>query len=82
MIVLTIIGVFLGTMVLVMLPLWVLNFCLGIMVIVFVVSNLLKFDFAISPGGGKNTVADFRAAERVFKRHDQRRRTDLGDLFL
>ena len=50
---LTIIGVFLGTMVLVMLPLWMLNLCLGIMVIVFVVSNLLKFDFTISPADEK-----------------------------
>jgi uncharacterized membrane protein YfcA len=50
---LTIIGVFLGTMVLVMLPLWTLNLCLGIMVIVFVISNLLKFHFTISPGAEK-----------------------------
>ena len=50
---LTIVGVFIGTMVLVMLPLWALNFCLGIMVIVFVVSNLLKFDFTISPAAEK-----------------------------
>src|SRR5690242_8507173 len=40
----TIVGVFLGTMVLVKTPLWALNFCLGVMVITFVVSNLLKFD--------------------------------------
>src|SRR5574341_1172682 len=50
---LTVIGVFLGTMVLVMLPLWILNLCLGLMVIVFVVSNLLKFDFTISPSAEK-----------------------------
>jgi len=49
----TIIGVFLGTMVLVMLPLWALNLALGIMVLVFVVSNLLKFDFTITPAGEK-----------------------------
>jgi len=53
MIGLTMIGVFLGTMVLVMLPLWALNLCLGIMVIVFVISNLLKFDFTISPAAEK-----------------------------
>ena len=58
MIGLTIIGVFLGTMVLVMLPLWALNLCLGIMVIVFVLSNLLKFDFAISPAAEK-TLSPF-----------------------
>lgn len=46
---LTIIGVFLGTKVLVTLPLWVLNFCLGIMVLVFIALNLLRFDFEISP---------------------------------
>ena len=50
---LTIIGVFLGTLVLVILPLWVLNLCLGIMVIVFVVSNLLQLDFTISPAAEK-----------------------------
>jgi uncharacterized membrane protein YfcA len=50
---LTIIGVFLGTMVLVRLPFWVLNFCLGIMVILFVISNLLRFDFTISPRAEK-----------------------------
>lgn len=47
---LTVIGVFLGTMVLVILPLWTLNLCLGIMVVVFVLSHWLKFDFTISPG--------------------------------
>jgi len=46
---LTVIGVFIGTKLLVTLPLWVLNFCLGVMVLVFVVSNWLRFDFAISP---------------------------------
>jgi len=49
----TIIGVFLGTMVLVKTPLWVLNLCLGVMVLVFVASNLLKFDFTISPRAEK-----------------------------
>src|SRR5512132_705877 len=44
-IVLTIIGVFLGTMVLVKSPLWVLNLGLGVMVLVFVLSNLLRLDF-------------------------------------
>jgi uncharacterized protein len=49
----TIVGVFLGTTVLVKTPLWILNFCLGVMVIVFVVSNLLKFDFVITPRAEK-----------------------------
>jgi hypothetical protein len=49
----TIIGVFLGTMALVNTPLWILNFCLGVMVILFVLSNLLKFAFTISPRGEK-----------------------------
>ena len=53
MIGLTVVGVFLGTMVLVLLPLWSLNLCLGIMVIVFVGSNLLKFDFTITPAAEK-----------------------------
>ena len=47
--VMTVIGVFLGTKVLATLPLWVLNFCLGVMVLVFVVSNWLRFEFTISP---------------------------------
>jgi hypothetical protein len=46
----TIAGVFLGTAVLVNLPLWVLNFCLGTMVLVFVAFNWLKFEFRITPG--------------------------------
>ncbi len=45
----TIIGVFLGTMVLVTLPLWVLNFCLGVMVLIFVSSNWMHFEFTIPP---------------------------------
>jgi len=45
---LTVFGVFLGTKVLVTLPLWLLNFCLGIMVLVFVVSHWLHFKFAVS----------------------------------
>ena len=49
----TIIGVFLGTMALVRTPLWILNFCLGVMVLLFVLSSLLKFDFTISSRGEK-----------------------------
>lgn len=45
----TIIGVFLGTMALVKTPLWILNLCLGVMVLVFVLSNVLKFEFTVSP---------------------------------
>ncbi|HXG52607.1 MAG TPA: sulfite exporter TauE/SafE family protein [candidate division Zixibacteria bacterium] len=45
----TVAGVFLGTRALVALPLWTLNFCLGLMVLFFVTSSWLKFDFAISP---------------------------------
>jgi len=45
----TIIGVFLGTKVLIVLPLWILNLCLGVMVFIFVVSNWLRFEFTISP---------------------------------
>jgi len=47
--VLTVIGVFLGTKVLVTLPLWVLNLGLGLMVLVFSVSNWLRVEFTISP---------------------------------
>ena len=54
MIALTVIGVFLGTMVLVRTPLWVLNLCLGIMVVVFVAGNLLKLDFTISSDAEKS----------------------------
>jgi uncharacterized membrane protein YfcA len=44
----TIIGVFLGTMALVRTPLWILNFCLGVMVLLFVLASVLKFEFTIS----------------------------------
>ena len=50
---LTIVGVFLGTMVLVILPLWGLNLSLGIIIIVFVIANLFRFDFTISPAAEK-----------------------------
>ena len=46
---LTVIGVFVGTKVLVSLPLWTLNLSLGVMVLVFVLSNWLRFEFAVSP---------------------------------
>ena len=46
---LTVIGVFLGTKALVTLPLWALNLALGVMVLVFVISNWLSVDFTISP---------------------------------
>jgi uncharacterized protein len=49
LLVLIVIGVFIGTTVLVLLPLWVLNFCLGVMVLAFVLTNLLRFDFTVSP---------------------------------
>ena len=45
----TVVGVFLGTKVLVTLPLWILNLCLGVMVLVFVISNWLRFELTISP---------------------------------
>jgi uncharacterized protein len=45
----TVIGVFLGTAVLVNLPLWILNLCLGAMVLVFVTSTWLRFHFTITP---------------------------------
>jgi uncharacterized protein len=58
---LTIAGVFLGTKVLMTLPLWALNFSLGAMVLVFVVSNWLRFDFTVSPSMEKvlNVPAGF-----------------------
>jgi len=45
----TVIGVFWGTKVLITLPLWVLNLCLGVMVLIFILSNWLRFEFTISP---------------------------------
>jgi len=45
----TVAGVFLGTKVLVMLPLWILNLSLGVMILSFVASNLFRFEFEISP---------------------------------
>jgi len=49
LLILTVFGVFLGTKVLVMLPLWVLNLSLGTLVLIFVGSSSLHFDFRISP---------------------------------
>lgn len=46
---LTVVGVFLGTKVLVTLPIWVLNLSLGVMVLAFVVSTLFRFTFYVSP---------------------------------
>ncbi len=46
---LTVIGVFLGTKVLVMLPIWILNLALGTMVLVFVASNISRFALQTSP---------------------------------
>jgi len=50
---LTVVGVFLGTLALVRTPLWFLTFCLGVMVLIFVGSNMLKFNFTISPAAEK-----------------------------
>ena len=75
----TIIGVFLGTMVLVKTPLWILNFCLGVMVLAFVFSNLLRFHLTISPQR-EDFLAGLWLNQRLLERHDQRRRPDIGDL--
>lgn len=45
----TILGVFLGTKVLVTLPFWILDLALGVTVLAFVVSNFLRIGFQISP---------------------------------
>ncbi|HKA34157.1 MAG TPA: sulfite exporter TauE/SafE family protein [Candidatus Binatia bacterium] len=45
----TILGVFLGTKVLVMLPAWILNLTLGATVLAFVAWSLLRVEFRISP---------------------------------
>lgn len=49
LLVLTIAGVFLGTKVLVTLPIWILNLTLGVMVLAFVLSNFFRLDLEISP---------------------------------
>lgn len=49
LLVLTVVGVFLGTKVLVTLPTPVLNLTLGVMVLVFVISTFFRFEFDISP---------------------------------
>lgn len=46
---LTVVGVFLGTRVLVTLPIWILNLALGMMVLAFVASSLFRFNFEVSP---------------------------------
>ncbi|HWP57236.1 MAG TPA: sulfite exporter TauE/SafE family protein [Candidatus Acidoferrales bacterium] len=45
----TVLGVFLGTMVLVTLPLWILNLTLGVIVLAFVISNIFHPEFHIPP---------------------------------
>ena len=50
LLILTVLGVFLGTKVLVMLPLWALNLALGIMILAFVVSNVFRFEPKVPPG--------------------------------
>lgn len=45
----TVIGVFLGTMVLVNLPLWILNLTLGLIVLAFVAANFFRPEFHIPP---------------------------------
>jgi uncharacterized membrane protein YfcA len=49
LLILTVLGVFLGTKVLVMLPIWALNLSLGIMVLAFVISNFFHFEPEIPP---------------------------------
>ena len=49
LLVLTVFGVFGGTRVLVILPLWVLNLSLAAMIFVFIATDLLRFEFRISP---------------------------------
>ncbi|MGN6733466.1 MAG: sulfite exporter TauE/SafE family protein [Candidatus Binatia bacterium] len=44
----TIVGVFLGTLVLVKMPLWVLNLCLGAMLLIFVIASMFKWEFTVS----------------------------------
>ncbi|MBI4490882.1 MAG: sulfite exporter TauE/SafE family protein [Deltaproteobacteria bacterium] len=46
---LAILGVFLGTKFLVILPLWILDLALGITVLAFVASNFLRIGFQVSP---------------------------------
>ena len=50
----TVIGVFLGTMVLATLPVWILNLALGLIVLAFVVTNFLHPQFHIPPHQEKN----------------------------
>ena len=49
LLVLTVAGVFLGTKVLVTLPLWLLNLTLGVIVLAFVGSNFLRLHFYVTP---------------------------------
>lgn len=48
-----VIGAFLGTKLLVTLPLWILNLSLGVMVLVFVSTNSFQFDFRIPSSAEK-----------------------------
>ena len=45
----TVLGVFLGTKTLVILPIWILNLSLGIMVVIFAAANLFESSYQVSP---------------------------------
>jgi uncharacterized protein len=49
----TVLGVFLGTKVLVMLPPWIINLTLGLTILTFVASSLLRIRLEVSPRGEK-----------------------------
>jgi uncharacterized membrane protein YfcA len=57
----TAVGVFLGTKTLVMLPLWVLNLSLAVMILIFVGSNLFQHNYQVSPSleGFLSPIAGF-----------------------
>lgn len=53
LLILTVAGVFLGTTVLAVLPLWMLNLALGVMVLLFVASTWFRFELKIDPRAEK-----------------------------
>ena len=79
---LTVFGVFAGTKILVTLPLWVLNLCLGAMVLMFVLSSLLSVEFTVSPGSERFASPIAGILTGLLKWNDQCGGSSVGHLSL
>lgn len=78
----TIVGVFLGTLVLVKMPFWVLNLCLGAMVLIFVIANIFQVGVYRVCATGKISLTASWSFEWIFEWRDQRSGPGSGNLSL